>query len=145
MPRADTHIATVGSICRQVLVARGVPVSRVLRSPRASRNHQRLKISLDRQRPQRNQRFQRRATPDEKPVWDISGVPGRQNQMLAAMTSIRTRNAHVHHPTLMMVVDQSDERSGRKLNHTRPPRKPNPAGAIWRVGVEREADLSRTG
>jgi hypothetical protein len=65
--------------------------------------------------------------------------------MLAALACIGTGQAHIQHPALMMIVDQPDERAGGQLDHDRPLRQIDDAGAIGGVGIQREADLARPG
>jgi hypothetical protein len=69
----------------------------------------------------------------------------REHEVLAAPALIRTRDAHVLDPTLVVVVHQPDEGSGRHLDHHGADRQVERAGAVGRIGIRREADLARTG
>ena len=63
--------------------------------------------------------------------------------MLPALALVRPRDAHVHHPPLVVIVDKADVGAGRQLNHHRPVRQIERPRRVWRVGVQGEPDLAR--
>jgi hypothetical protein len=48
--------------------------------------------------------------------WRLSLIVGRQHNIFTAFTCIRSGNAHVHHPALMVIIYERNERARGKLD-----------------------------
>jgi len=60
----------------------------------------------------------------------------------AAVAAVRSGQAQIGDPAVVVVIDQSDQRPGRQLDYHRPapPQVQHPAG-VRRVRVERVSDV----
>jgi hypothetical protein len=69
----------------------------------------------------------------------------RQHQVLTAVPRIRSRQAEIRDPTLMVIIDQADERARRHLDDERSTRaEVHRAGAVRRIRVRGQHDVART-
>src|SRR5262249_30617562 len=82
---------------------------------------------------------------DEVAMRDFALVTRRQNEVLAALARVRSRESHVQNPALVMVVGQTDKWTGRELDHVGAVRHVETSGTVGGVGVGRERDLARPG
>lgn len=62
-----------------------------------------------------------------------------------ALALVGPGDPHIHNPALVMIVDEADVSAGRQLDHHRPGREIKCARTVWRIGVERESDLTGGG